>query len=806
MQLDVQKREKQLQEEKLNERITVENYIRKRQELIKTNSVQDMFPFDEIYPDGTMRFGNNYSQTMSFHDMNYSLATDEEKTEIFNVWCDIHNYFDSSVKCQLTYLTRKMHDADLNRLVLIAPKVDAYSDVRDEYNSMLSEKLKEGNNSIKKEKYLSFSIVANDYESARNRLQKIQSDIQQKFAKLGIQAFKLDYTQRVQLLHQILNPDEPQTLADMSTIVDSGLTTKDIIAPTSIVFDTKKGKYFKLNDTYNSIGYLQILAPELEDKFLSLLLDEDNNMLANFSIKAVDQHEAMKFVKGKLSDLESMKIEEQKKAIKSGYDMDILPPELKTKIAEANSLLEDLQSRNERMFLVTITLWYTAHSIEELDNILFQASSTCQSANIQFRIANYQMEESLNTSLPFVQNHLFLDRRLTTTSTAIFIPFNTRELFQTHGKPLYYGLNESSKNMIMADRKHLRNPNGLFLGTPGSGKSFLAKREMTNVFLATEDDMMIIDPEREYSALVNALGGQVVTISMTSQHRLNPLDINLNNLDDGDPITMKADFVLSMAELIIGGNRGLTPLERSIIDRAVRETYKGYLEDPKPQNMPILTDLYNALKAQPEPEAEQLAGAFEMYVTGSLKVFNHQTNVDLRNRVICFDIQEIGKTLRQLGMLIVQDQIWGRVTKNRNISKATRLYIDEFHLLLTEPQTASYSVEIWKRFRKWGGIPTGMTQNVKDLLRSPEIENILDNTDFVCLLNQSSGDRSILCNKLGISESQEKYITTAQQGAGLIIYDNVILPFNDVFPKNTKLYKLLSTKPGEDHEDEKLQA
>lgn len=377
------------------------------------------------------------------------------------------------------------------------------------------------------------------------------------------------------------------------------------------------------------------------------------------------------------------------------------------------------------------------------------------------------------------------------------MPFTTQELFQNGGETLYYGLNALSNNLIMADRKKLKNPNGLILGTPGSGKSFSAKREITNAFLVTDDDIIICDPEAEYAALVHKFNGQVVKISSSSTNYINPMDINLNYSEEDNPIALKADFILSLCELVVGGKEGLQPVEKTVIDRCVHQIYQRYFENPVPENMPILQDLYEALLRQDEKEAHHVATALEIYVTGSLNLFNHRTNVDIANRLVCYDIKELGKQMKKIGMLVVQDQVWGRVTENRSAGKATRYYMDEFHLLLKEEQTAAYSVEIWKRFRKWGGIPTGITQNVKDLLSSREVENIFENSDFIYMLNQAAGDRAILAKQLNISPHQLSYVTHSGEGEGLLFYGNVILPFVDRFPKDLELYSYLTTKLSE---------
>ena len=519
----------------------------------------------------------------------------------------------------------------------------------------------------------------------------------------------------------------------------------------------------------------------------------DKSLIVNIHIQSLDQAKAIKLVKGKVTDINRMKIEEQKKAVRSGYDMDIIPSDLSTYGNDAHRLLEDLQSRNERMFLVTVLFLNTAKTRQDLENAVFQTAGIAQKFNCVLRRLDYLQEEGLMSSVPLGLNLVPITRALTTTATAIFVPFTTQELFMP-GESLYYGLNALSNNMIMVDRKKLKNPNGLILGTPGAGKSFSAKREITNAFFVTEDDIIIGDPEGEYYPLVHALGGQVIHISPTSHDYINPMDINLDYSDDDNPLGFKSDFILSLCELIMGSRNGIEAEEKSVIDRCLPIVYQKYLLDPVPENMPTLGDLYTTLRAQKEEQAQRIATALEIYVNGSLRVFNHQTNVELDNRIVCFDIKELGKQLKKIGMLIIQDQVWNRVTINREAHKSTRYYIDEFHLLLKEEQTAAYSVEIWKRFRKWGGIPTGITQNVKDLLASREIENIFENSDFLYMLNQAAGDRQILAKQLNISPYQLSYVTNSGEGEGLLFYGNIIIPFKDRFDRNTKLYALMTTK------------
>lgn len=610
------------------------------------------------------------------------------------------------------------------------------------------------------------------------------------------------YGRMIQIMYETFNQDSQVPFHfNYDDVLRTGMSTKDYIAPSSFVF--KNGKDFQMGDTIGAASYLQILAPELTDKMLAEFLEMDCNLIVNLHIQSIDQMKAVKLVKAKVTDINRMKIEEQKKAVRSGYDIEIIPSDLNTYGGEAKRLLEDLQSRNERMFLVTVVFLNTAKDKQELENVVFQTAGIAQKYNCSLKRLDYQQEPGLMSSLPLGKNWIPIKRALTTTSTAIFVPFTTQELFMG-GESIYYGLNALSNNLIMADRKKLKNPNGLILGTPGSGKSFAAKREITNAFIVTTDDIIVCDPEGEYFPIVRAFHGQVIRISPTSHDYINPMDINLNYADDDDPLSLKSDFILSLCELIVGGKNGLEPVEKTIIDRCVRMVYQDYLNDPVPEKMPVLEDLYNLLRKQEESEAQRLATALEIYVNGSLKVFNHRTNVELNNRLVCFDIKDLGKQLKKLGMLIVQDQVWNRVTINRSVHKSTRYYIDEFHLLLKEEQTAAYSVEIWKRFRKWGGIPTGITQNIKDLLASREIENILENSDFILMLNQASGDRQILAKQLNISPHQLSYVTNSGEGEGLIFYGNTIIPFKDKFDNTLMLYALMSSKPEDVEKREKL--
>ncbi|NBI67225.1 conjugal transfer protein TraE [Pseudoflavonifractor sp. 60] len=699
------------------------------------------------------------------------------------------------MRFQLSFLNLSAAQDGYARSIVIPLRADKFNDVRDEYSEMLQNQLAKGNNGLTKTKYLTFGIDADSIKAAKPRLERIEMDVINNFKHLGVACSPMNGMERLHLLHGIFHMDGQTPFRfSWDWLAPSGLSTKDFIAPSS--FEFKNGRMFRMGQMFGAVSFLQILAPELNDRMLADFLDMESSQIVSLHIQSVDQISAIKTVKRKITDLDRAKIEEQKKAVRAGYDMDIIPSDLATYGTEAKKLLQDLQSRNERMFLVTFLVVNTADSQRQLDNNVFQASSIAQKYNCQLTRLDFQQEEGLMSSLPLGRNQIEIQRGLTTSSTAIFVPFTTQELFQRGGEALYYGLNALSNNLIMVDRKQLKNPNGLILGTPGSGKSFSAKREILNVFLVTDDDILIADPEAEYYPLVQRLDGQVIKISPTSKQYVNPMDLNLDYSDDESPLSLKVDFLLSFCDIVVGSKDGLQPVEKTVIDRCVRLVYQKYLTDPRPENMPILEDLYDALRAQEEKEAQFIATALEIYVTGSLNVFNHRTNVDIDNRIVCYDIKEMGKQLKQLGMLVIQDQVWNRVTVNRAAGKTTRYYVDEFHLLL-KGELASWSVEIWKRFRKWGGIPTGITQNSKDLLASPEISNILENSDFIYMLNQAAGDRKILAKQLNISPHQLSYVTHSGEGEGLLFYGNVILPFVDRFPKDTELYRIMTTKPQE---------
>ena len=758
------------------------------------HSAQESIPFQLMFPDGICRVTDNYyTKTIQFQDINYQLAQQEDQTAIFEEWCSFLNFFDSSIRFELSFMNMATDASNFEKMVRIPYQKDHFNPVRTEYSTMLRRQLAQGNNGLTKTKYLTFGIEAESMKQAKPRLIHIEIDLMNNFKRLGVRAKLLNGKERLHLMHDMFHMgDHDRFNFDWKWLPESGLSVKDFIAPTGFAFP--KNRIFQMGGMYGSMSYLQITASDLSDQLLKDFLDMESSQIVTMHIQSVDQNKAIKSIKHTITELDRSKIEEQKKAVRSGYDMDIIPSDLATYGKDAKALLKELQSQNERMFLLTFLVMNTGETEQELETNVFQASSIAQKYNCNLRRLDFQQEQGLMSCLPLAQNLIEIQRSMTTSSTAIFVPFTTQELFQTGKEALYYGLNALSNNLIMVDRKKLKNPNGLILGTPGSGKSFSAKREIANAFLVTDDDVIVCDPEAEYTALVQKFEGQVIKISPSSTQYINPMDINANYSEEDNPIALKADFILSLCELIVGGKEGLQPIEKTVIDRCVRLVYREMALGLETAKTPLLQDLYEELLRQPEPEAKRIATALELYCTGSLNLFNHPTNVNLNSRVVCFVLKGMGENLRKIAMHITNDFVTSAVGTNFKNGVATWCYFDEFHILLRDPLTASYFVTVWKMLRKQGCVPSALTQNVKDLLASREIENILDNTDFMILLSQAQSDRAILAKQIGISEHQLSYITQSNSGEGLLFYGSVTIPFVDRFPRG-EIYDLLTTKP-----------
>lgn len=757
-------------------------------------SAQQTIPYEEMYQNGVCSLGNRlYSKSVAFEDCSYAEASDDDKAVIFELYCRLVNYFGPSVAFELSVVCYYPDMAEYRKILRIPSTGDGFDTIRKEYSDMLLSKA--GLCKTERRLCLTFTVEADDVRQAASRLEQIEADVLVRFKGIGTEAHGMDGYERLLLLHQCLHLDEPQKFRfNWDSLTGTGLSSKDYIAPSSFQF--KEGRYFRVGPSVGAVSFLQIRATKIYDTLLNALLNIESSQIVSIHAKALDQGAALKAVKRKLSDLDKAKIDEQKRAVRSGFDMDILPPDLVTFGKEAEKLLEDLQNHDEKMFMVTILLVHTAPTKQKLENIIYSVNGIANANNCDLIRLDYQQEQGYLSALPLGVNQVEIQRGLTTSGTAIFLPFRSCEVFQPGG--LYYGVNAQTKHLILADRKTLKCPNGIVLGTPGSGKSFFAKKEIANSFFATPDHILILDVENEYTALVEQLQGQVLYLAPDSQSYLNPMDLDLSTDVGESPMLMQADFLLSQCELMMASyGNPLMPIEKSLIDRCISLVYRDYLKRPTPENMPILGDLYQCLRAQDNHTADDLATAMEIYVTGSLSYLNHRTNVDLNNRLVCYNTSKMGQGLKKLVMANVQKHIWQRTTINRYAGVTTRIFLDEFHMLLKEPQTAAYTAEIYKRFRKWNGIPTSLTQNVKDLLASPEIENILENSDFILMLNQGASDRGILAQRLGISPQELTHVTNSGEGEGLLFFGDKIIPFVDKFPRDTQLYRVMTTKPSD---------
>ena len=756
-------------------------------------TAQQTLPYREMYRDGVCRVADRYyTKTIEYEDINYQLAQSEDQAAIFDGWSACLNYFDSSLPFQLSFLNHRSRPGS-RYSVNIPMQDDDYNSVRCEYVEMLENQIAKSNNGIVRTKLLTFGVNVDDLPTARARLERVEADVIGNFKRLGVQSQPLDGRERLALLHGQLHPGSREPFRfSWQDIPKTGLGTKDYIAPDS--FDFRQSRTFRVGQMWGAASYLQIMASELSDKLLLEILELDAELTVTMHIQTVDQVKAIKTVKGKISDIDKMKVEEQRKATRAGYDPDILPPDLVTFSKDAAELLADLQSRNERMFLLTFLIVNTAPTRERLENDIFTVNGIAQKYNCAVKRLDWQQEQGYMSSLALGYNGIEIQRGMTTSSTAIFVPFMTREL-RMDGPSLYYGMNALSHNVIMADRKKLKSANGLYLGSTGSGKSFAAKRELLNVFLAIpQDRIIVVDPMGEYAPLVERLGGQVIEIAPDSPNHISPMDVQMDMGGGDSPLSLKADFLLSLCELVVGGRDGLQPIEKTVIDRCVRQVYREMALGLETTKTPLLQDLYEELLRQPEPEAKRIATALELYCTGSLNLFNHPTNVKTDSRVVCIVLKNMGENLRKIAMHITNEFVSQAVDQNFHEGAATWCYFDEFHILLRDPLTASYFVAVWKMLRKKGCVPSALTQNVKDLLASREIENILDNTDFMILLSQAQSDRTILAKQLGISEHQLSYITHSNSGEGLLFYGNVTIPFVDRFPRG-EIYDLLTTRP-----------
>jgi len=762
-----------------------------KEKFVVPKGVQQAIPIRTIWPDGIFRVGNKFSKSFRFEDINYAVASKGDKEAMFLCYSELLNSFDSGATTKITINNRRLNKADFESSILIPLKGDRLDEYRREYNQMLLDKAT-GANSIVQDKYVTVSVMKKNIEEARNYFSRIGTDLITHFSRLGSKCVELDATDRLRILHDFFRSgEETDFYFNLSNTMKKGHDFKDYICPDTFEFEKD---HFRMGNKYGRVIFLREFASYIKDSMVSELCDLNRNMMLSLDIIPIPTDEAVREVESRLLGVETNITNWQRRQNQSNNFSAVVPYDMEQQRKESKEFLDDLTTRDQRMMFAVFTMVHIADSKEHLDSDTETMFTTARKHLCQFSTLTFQQMDGLNTVLPYGLRKIDAIRTLTTESTAVFIPFRAQEI--SHNGGIYYGQNVISKNMIIANRKHLLNGNSFILGVSGSGKSFTAKREVVNQILSSDDDIILIDPEREYSSLVKAMGGEIIHISATSPNHINAMDMNKDYGDGANPVILKSEFVLSLCEQLIGGHN-LGAKQKSLIDRCTASVYRKYLQSNYKGNPPTLQDFHAELLRQEEPEAQEIGLAIELFTSGSLNTFAKPTNVDVNNRLICYDILDLGKQLLPIGMLVVLDSIFNRITQNRAKGKNTFIIIDEIYLLFQHEYSANFLFTLWKRVRKYGAFCTGITQNVDDLLQSHTARTMLANSEFIVMLNQASTDRMELAKLLNISDLQLSYITNVDAGNGLIKVGSSLVPFTDQFPRNTKLYRLMTTKPGE---------
>ncbi|MBR2431075.1 ATP-binding protein [bacterium] len=752
-------------------------------------SVQDVIKIDTVYSDGIFMTGKDrYSKTFKFTDINYAVSSKEDKEANFLRYSEILNSLENGISSQITIINRKLKKAELKEIALLENANDDKDKYRKEINDMLT-MIANGANAIVQDKYVTLTIQKKTVKEARSHFNRVGADLIAHFSRLGSKCTELDLTERLRVIHDFCRPKESADYHfDLRDAMRKGQNFKDYITPDGFEF---KSDYFKIGDRFGRVLFIRDYPSYIKDSVVWELTDTNRNMIFNFDIVPVSTEEAQKFGERQALGIETNIANYQRKQNANNNYSSVIPYDLEQQRKEVREFLDDLTTRDQKMFNVVITIMHTADTLEELDSDTEAIQMTGRKHMCQIGVLKYQQLEGVNATLPIGINKIEARRTLTTESLAVFMPFKVQEI--QHDGGIFQGVNVISKNMIIVNRKFLLNGNCFILGVSGSGKSFTAKEEMVNLLLSTDADVMIIDPEREYSALVEAMGGQVIELSAKSKNHINCLDINREYGDGASPIAFKAEFVLSLFEQVMGKD-GIDAMQKSIVDRCLKNVYANYVKKDYTGKVPTLVDLCNNLRKQPEAEALELATAMELFASGSHSTFAQKTNVNIENRLICYDILELGSQLMPIGMLVVLDSILNRITKNRAEGRETYIFIDEIYLLFQHEYSANFLFTLWKRVRKYGAYCTGITQNVDDLLQSHTARTMLSNSEFIIMLNQGSTDREDLANLLQISETQMTHITNVEVGHGLVKVGSDLVPFERKFPKNTELYRLMNTK------------
>ena len=763
-------------------------------------SVQAVIPMKTVWEDGIFLVGRNkYAKTYKFEDINYAVASREDKEAMFLEYSELLNALDSGATTKITINNRRLNKADFEQTILIpmAQKEgkavdDGLDKYRKEYNKMLYNKAT-GANSIVQDKYMTVSVCKKNIEEARNYFARVGADLIGHFNRLGSKCTELDAAEKLRIIHDFFRTGEETAFYfDMAQNMRKGHDFKDFICPDTLEFEKD---YFRLGDRYGRVIFLREYAAYIKDSMVAELCELNRNMMLSVDVVPVPTDEAVREVENRLLGVETNITNWQRKQNQNNNFSAVIPYDLEQQRKESKEFLDDLTTRDQRMMFAVLTMVHTAETKEQLDNDTEALLTTARKHLCQFAVLKYQQMDGLNTALPFGVRKIDALRTLTTESLAVFIPFRVQEIYHKDG--IYYGQNVISKNMIIANRRHLLNGNSFILGVSGAGKSFTAKEEMTNIILTDPNaDVIVIDPEREYSPLVKAMQGEVIHISATSESHINAMDINSDYGDGANPVILKSEFILSLCEQLIGGT-SLGAKQKSIIDRCTASVYRYFQQGNYKGTPPTLQDFREELLKQNEPEAQEIALAIELFTDGSLNTFAKHTNVDTHSRLICYDILDLGKQLQPIGMLVVLDSILNRITQNRAKGRNTFIFIDEIYLLFQHEYSANFLFTLWKRVRKYGAYCTGVTQNVDDLLQSHTARTMLANSEFIIMLNQASTDRIELAKLLNISDLQMSYITNVGAGQGLLKVGSSLVPFVNKFPRNTELYRLMTTKFGE---------
>ena len=772
---------------------TLRNLLKQDKErFVVPRGVQDVIPIKAIFDDGIFQVGRDkFSKTYKFSDINYAVASREDKEAMFLEYSELLNSFDSGATTKITINNRRLNRADFEKTILLPLKGDALDEYREEYNRMLLEKAT-GANAIIQEKYITISVCKKNVEEARNYFARVGADLIAHFGRLGSKCVELEPDERLRIFHDFYRAgEETEFRFDIKETRRKGHDFKDFICPDSMEFT---GDYFKIGERYGRVLFLREYASYIKDSMVAEMTDLNRNLMMSIDVIPVPTDEAVREAESRLLGVETNATNWQRRQNANNNFSAQLPYDIEQQRKEMKEFLDDLTTRDQRMMFAVLTMVHTAHTKEQLDNDTEALLTTARKHLCQFGVLKFQQLDGLNTAMPFGVRKIDSFRTLTTESLAVFIPFRVQDICHTNG--VYYGQNVISKNMIIADRRQLLNGNEFILGVSGGGKSFTAKNEIINQMLSGDSDILLIDPEREYTPLVRALGGEIINISATSPTHINAMDMNREYGDGANPVILKSEFIMSLCEQLIGGNN-LGAVQKSIIDRCTASVYRTYQQNNYTGEVPTLQDFRAELLKQSEPEAQEIALAIELFTNGSLNTFAKKTNVNTDNRLICYDILDLGKQLMPIGMLVVLDSILNRITQNRAKGKNTFIFIDEIYLLFQHEYSANFLFTLWKRVRKYGAYATGITQNVDDLLQSHTARTMLANSEFIVMLNQASTDRLELAKLLNISDTQLSYITNVDAGHGLIKVGSSLVPFANKFPKNTKLYKLMTTKPGE---------